>query len=49
MNEYIINKAIQMYFNGEDWQGYIKQEVKRRRSLEDDFRRMFRNWDRSLT
>ncbi len=34
MNNEIINKAIEMYFAGEDWQGYIKEEVRRRKALE---------------
>lgn len=45
-NEAIINKTIQLYFSGGDWQGYIKQEVRRRKSLQADIQHMFRGWMR---
>ena len=34
-NEKIINQAIRMYFQGENWQEYLKKECRKNKSFQE--------------
>jgi len=40
----VLSKAVELYFDGGDWRGYIEKEGSLRRNIELELKQMFRKW-----